>query len=52
VRLDREVGENISGVEEEIYKRTSVSSPKLRQKNKDGSEYIILCNRRSIIYRV
>ena len=30
--LDRETGESISGVEEEVYKETSVSSTRLRFK--------------------
>ena len=37
VRLDGEAGEGIEGVEEEIHKRTNVSSIRSRQKNKDGS---------------
>ena len=30
--IDRKAGEGISGAEEKTYKRTSVSSPKLRLK--------------------
>ena len=37
VGLDRETGEGISGAKEEVYKRTSVSSTRLRQKNENGS---------------
>ena len=50
VGLDGEVGESILGVEGEIHKRTSVSNTRFRQKNKDGSRCIRLCNRRSTIY--
>jgi len=32
--------QKIKGVEGNIYKKTSVSSTKLKQKNKDGSKYI------------
>ena len=38
--LNREVGENVSEVE--IYKRTSVSSTRLGQKNRNKSWYIRL----------
>jgi len=37
VGMDRKAGEGISGVEEEVYKRTGISSARIRQKNKDGS---------------
>ena len=50
--LDREAGEDVSGVEREVHKRTSVSSTRFRQKNEDGSGCVKLYNRRSIIYRV
>jgi len=30
----------------------SISSTGLQQKNEDGSKYVGLCNRRSIIYRI
>ena len=52
VRLDGEAGEGIEGVEEEIHKRTNVSSIRSRQKNKDGSRFMWLYNKRSIIYSV
>jgi len=44
VRLDREVGERISEVKEEIYKRTSINNTRLRQKKMrievDTSDYV------------
>ena len=39
--MDREIGEGISGVKEKIYKRTSISSTRLRQKNKNGSRCML-----------
>jgi len=52
VGLNRKAEESILGVEREIYKRTSISNTRLRQKNKNGSKYIGLYNGRSIIYEV
>ena len=43
--LDREV-EEVSRVERKIHKRTDVSSTRLRQKNKNGSWHVRLCNGR------
>jgi len=34
--MDRKTGEDIWGAEEKIYKRTSSSSARFKQKNKDG----------------
>ena len=42
--LDREVEEGVSGAEEKIYKRTSISSTRLRQKMRmevDALDYAI-----------
>ena len=42
--LDKEVREDTSGVEGEIYKRTSVSNARFRQKMRievDASDYVI-----------
>ena len=50
--LAREVGKGILGIKEEVYKRTGISSTRLRLKNKDRSGYIRLCNRQYIIYGV
>ena len=52
MKLDGETREGILGVEEEIYKRTSISYTRSKQKNKDGSKCIRLYNKRSIIYRM
>jgi len=35
--MNREIGESIQGVKEEVYKRTGISSTRLRQKNEDES---------------
>ena len=50
--LDREAGENFSVVEEEDYKENSVSSTRFKQKNKDRSTCIRLCDRQYIIYEM
>jgi len=52
MRLDKEVKEDISRAKREVYKRTGASSTRLRQKNKDESRSIRLCNGRDIIYEV
>jgi len=52
VILCRKVGEDISGVEEEVHKRTGISGAELEQKNEDGSQCIKLCNRWYAIYGV
>jgi len=49
VGVDRIVEEGIWGIEEEVYKRTSVASARLRKKNEDESRYIRLCNKKSTI---
>ena len=49
--MDRQTRRGIQRIEEEIHKRTGVSSARLKQKNKNGDRYIKLCNR-SIIYGV
>jgi len=45
VELDRKAEESISGVKREVYKRTGVSSIRFRQKNKNKSRYVRLCNK-------
>ena len=50
--LDRKVGEGTQGVKRNVYKRASVSSTRLRQKNENGSWYIGLYNGKSVINRV
>jgi len=50
VKLKREAGESIQEIEEEIYKRTSVSSTRLKEKNKDEGGCIRLYNRSDVVY--
>ena len=50
MRMDRETGKSIQGAKIKVYQGTSVSSTRLRQKNKDGSRCIRLRNRRGFIY--
>jgi len=52
MELNREAGESVLEIEGEIYKRTSVSSTRIRQKNKNESGCIRLCDKRSIIYGI
>ena len=49
--MDRQTIRGIQRIEEEIHKRTGISSARLKQKNENGDKYIKLCNR-SIIYGV
>ena len=39
--MDRKVEEGISGAKGKIYKKTSISSTRLRQKNKNGSRCML-----------
>ena len=52
MEVNGEVEEVIQGIKEEVYKRTGISSIRLRQKNGDKSGHIRLCNRRSLIHGV
>ena len=47
--VDRKAGESIQEVEEKVHTRTSISSAGFRQKNKDGSGYVRLYDRRGIV---
>ena len=47
--MDREAREGVQGAEEEIHKRTSVSSTRLGQKHKNRSWCIGLCNGRGLV---
>ena len=49
MEVDRKIRENIWKVKGKVYKRTSVSSTRLRQKNENKSRYIRLYNRGSTI---
>ena len=50
--MNRKAEEGVSRVEGKFYKRTSVSSARIRQQNVDRSRYIRLYNRESSIYEV
>jgi len=52
VGLDREAGENVLRAKGDVYKKTGVSSTRLRLKNENGSGCILLCNRRDVFYGV
>ena len=53
VGLDRKAEESISEVKRDVYKKTSVSNTRFRQKNKNESRYVRLYNKRvlSIEYK-
>ena len=50
--MDRKVGRGVQETKKEVYKKTSVSSTRLKQKNKNGSKCVGLYNEKGIIYRV
>ena len=51
VGMNRKIREGVQGAKREVYKRTSVSYTRFRQKNKDGSRHTRLCYEKGIIYR-
>jgi len=50
--MDRKTERGIQEVEEEVFKRASVSSTRSQQENEDGSQYIKLCSWRGIVYEM
>jgi len=52
VGVNKKARRDVQGVEENIYKKTSISSAGFRLKNEDGSRCVRLYYRRDVIYRV
>ena len=50
--MNRKAGEGIWETEGEVYKKTSVNSTRLKQKNEDGSKCIRLYYEGYFIYEV
>ena len=45
VKLDRETGRDVPGIEEVVYKKLVLAVPDLDKKNEDRSWCVRLCNR-------